>query len=324
MSTFDGHVAEFPRIRIDRFRVNDGSSTPSLANFLSHIHTDHLIGLDSPSYGGPFIYCSSATREMLLRLEKYPTRMNFANGLTETRTQTYKHLKKLLKPIPLEVPTWIELSDGFRIRVTLFDANHCAGAVSFLVEGDGQDAKAIMYTGDVRSEQWWVHSLSRYPFLNQYLRHDDKEPHKRLDTIYLDTTFANKSDPYQHFPSKAHGISELISKVSQYPKDTLFYLNTWTFGYEDVWSAMATYLNTHIHVDQYKYGVYAALGNSKEPRAADFFKLITSSVGNHAQQGCLVTDSELHQIHSCEQGTACYVWNESQLQLQQKTMATTD
>lgn len=241
--------------------------------------------------------------------------MNFANGLTETRTQTYKHLKKLLKPIPLEVPTWIELSDGYRIRVTLFDANHCAGAVSFLIEADrinGQDAKAILYTGDVRCEQWWVHSLSRYPFLNQYLRHNGKEPHKRLDTIYLDTTFASKTDPYQHFPSKAEGIAELLNKVSQYPKDTLFYLNTWTFGYEDVWSAIATYLDTKIHVDQYKYGVYAALGSSLEPRALDYFKLIMSHAGNHAQLGCLTPDSQAHQIHSCEQGTSCYVWNESQ------------
>lgn len=43
----------------------------------------------------------------------------------------FKHLKKLLKPIPLETPTTIELSPGNEIQVTLFDANHCAGAVMF-------------------------------------------------------------------------------------------------------------------------------------------------------------------------------------------------
>lgn len=71
MSTFDGNVAEFPEIRIDYF-VKDPSTKPALAYFLSHVHTDHLVGLDSCK--SPFVYCSSATREILLRLEKYPVR----------------------------------------------------------------------------------------------------------------------------------------------------------------------------------------------------------------------------------------------------------
>ncbi len=33
---------------------------------------------------------------MLLRLEKYPCRINFARGILEARVQTYKHLKKVL------------------------------------------------------------------------------------------------------------------------------------------------------------------------------------------------------------------------------------
>jgi DNA cross-link repair 1C protein len=51
------------------------------------------------------------------------------------------------RPIPLNTPTEIELTPRRRIRVTLFDANHCTGAVIFLVEGNG---RAIIYTGDIR------------------------------------------------------------------------------------------------------------------------------------------------------------------------------
>jgi len=68
MSTFDGVVKEFPDIRIDYFRQS--SERPPLAYLLSHVHTDHLQGLDTCK--SPFIYCSPATREILLRLEKYP------------------------------------------------------------------------------------------------------------------------------------------------------------------------------------------------------------------------------------------------------------
>jgi Cft2 family RNA processing exonuclease len=37
----------------------------------------------------------------------------------------------LQKTIPLETPTRIELEPGNDIQVTLFDSNHCAGAVMF-------------------------------------------------------------------------------------------------------------------------------------------------------------------------------------------------
>jgi Cft2 family RNA processing exonuclease len=56
-------------------------------------------------------------------------------------------LTRVQRPIPLNTPTEIELTPLQRIRVTLLDANHCAGAVMFLIEGQG---KAILYTGDIR------------------------------------------------------------------------------------------------------------------------------------------------------------------------------
>lgn len=47
------------------------------------------------------VYCSAATREMLLCLERYPCRINYANGVLEARVQRYRHLKKLLVGGPL-------------------------------------------------------------------------------------------------------------------------------------------------------------------------------------------------------------------------------
>lgn len=78
------------------------------------------------------IYCSAATKEILLRLEKKSVRLNYARGILEDpRQQTYKHLEKKLKPLPLDTPVSIQLVPGRTLKVTLLDANHCVGAVMF-------------------------------------------------------------------------------------------------------------------------------------------------------------------------------------------------
>ncbi|KAL1854591.1 hypothetical protein Plec18170_004681 [Paecilomyces lecythidis] len=223
--------------------------------------------------------------------------MNFSKGILESRKQHYKHLAKLLRPIPLNTPTVIELTPRLRIRVTLLDANHCLGAVMFLIEGDG---KAVLYTGDIRAETWWVNGLVRHPVLIPYTLGS-----KRLDKIYLDTTFAIKSDVYRSFPSKAEGLRELLEKVHAYPEDTIFYLRAWTFGYEDVWLALATALDSKIHVDRYQRGLYQSLETQdrKIPEAAF---LCGFDLGNNSTPGCL-TDDESCRIHSCEPGMFCPV-----------------
>jgi Cft2 family RNA processing exonuclease len=166
-------------------------------------------------------------------------------GILESRNVTYdRSMRKLAKALPLDTPTTIELAPGNSIRVTLVDANHCVGAVMFLIEGD---SKAVLYTGDIRAETWWVNSIVQNPVLLPYTLGD-----RRLDCMYLDTTFATKREPYKTFPSKAEGIRELIQKVSQYPDDTVFYFHSWTFGYENVWIALSSFLETRIHLDDYR------------------------------------------------------------------------
>ncbi|PVH94753.1 hypothetical protein DM02DRAFT_675983 [Periconia macrospinosa] len=289
-------VKEFPHIRIDYFRQQPGHKAP-LACFLSHVHSDHLTGLES--LRAPFVYCSAATREILLRLEKYHYRVNFSRGILESRNVTYdRSMRKLAKPLPLDTPTTIELAPGNKIRVTLVDANHCVGAVMFLIEGDG---KAILYTGDIRAETWWVNSLVQNPILLPYTLGP-----KVLDCIYLDTT-------------------ELLQKVSSYPDDTVFYFHSWTFGYENVWIALSNFLQSRVHLDDYRACIYGSLstldkkslhnGGLTVPRENAYLQssgleireaaaLCGFKNGNHIQPGCLTTDPNAR-IHSCERGMGC-------------------
>jgi DNA cross-link repair 1C protein len=246
------------------------------------------------------ILCLLNISQILLRLEKYPHRMNFAKGIVETYQQTYKHLKTLLKTIPLETPTVIELSPSNEIRVTLFDANHCTGAAMFLIQGHG---KAILYTGDIRSEIWWVNSLVQNPILLPHALGS-----KRLDRIYLDTTFAIRSEPYREFSTKAEGLRELFEKVERYPADTEFYLESWTFGYENVWIGLSALLHSQVHLDRYRWGIYKSLGRRKEKNdkheCIEAPPLLGFQLGNHERPGCLTVDPHVR-IHSCERGSGC-------------------
>ncbi|KAJ6119325.1 hypothetical protein N7523_003605 [Penicillium sp. IBT 18751x] len=294
MSTFDGFVSEFPDIQIDYFRKSP--ERQPLACFLSHVHSDHLQGLES--FRAPFIYCSPATRELLLRIEKYPHRMNFHKGILESRRLHYKHLAKLLRAIPLNTPTEIELTPRRRIRVTLFDANHCSGAVMFLIEGND---KAIIYSGDIRAEKWWVDGLIRNPFLIPYTL-----GRKRLDKLYLDTTFAQRSNPFREFPSKAEGLAELLRKVEAYSEETVFYFRAWTFGYEDVWLALSAALETTIHVDRYQMGLYRSLASISSSKGVNEGPALCGyDLGNKAVSGCL-SEKESSRVHSCEPGISCH------------------
>ncbi|OLN96246.1 Protein artemis [Colletotrichum chlorophyti] len=299
MSTFNGLVVEFPDIRIDFFRKHLGLRPP-LACFLSHVHSDHLAGLES--LRSPFVYCSAATREMLLRLERYPCRINYAKGILEARVQTYKHLKNLLKPLPLETPTTLELGPGKHIQVTLFDANHCPGAVMFLIEDSHH---AILYTGDVRSEPWFVNAIARNPTVLEYT-----SGIKTLDKIFLDTSFI-RDVPFQ---TKAEGIAELLRKVAQYPDDTIFHVQAWTYGYEQVWIALSKALKSRIHVNDYKMRIFASLtGKASNDRFSSSVHLCPEApalagyvCGNTPHPGCLTRDENVR-LHSCERGNFCSV-----------------
>ncbi|EXJ89836.1 hypothetical protein A1O3_02903 [Capronia epimyces CBS 606.96] len=295
MSTFNGIVKEFPNIRIDFFRTHPGKPPPA-AYFLSHVHSDHLLGLESVKM--PFVYCSATTRRILLKLEKYPHRINFAKGILESRKQHYRHLKTVLRPLPLHASTELELGPKSTIRVTLLDANHCPGAVMFLIEGDG---KAIVYTGDIRAEPWWVNSIVQNPVILPYAC-----GLKTLDCIYLDTTFASHDEPYREFPTKAEGLKELLEKVRQCPADTIFYFRAWTLGYEDVWIALSNLCKSRIHVDDYQFRIFRpgdeVGGDSYHNEGAS---LTGFTVGNHKLSGCLTAESNVR-IHSCEPGTKCH------------------
>ncbi|KHN95911.1 uncharacterized protein MAM_06273 [Metarhizium album ARSEF 1941] len=171
-----------------------------------------------------------------------------------------------------------------------------------LIEGQG---KAVLYTGDIRAEPWFVNALTRNPIMLEYTC-----GLKTLDKLYLDTSFL-ADIPFQ---TKSEGIAALLAKVQRYPENTIFHFQAWTFGYEDVWIALSKTLNSKVHVDDYKLRIFNALRirSSDQPFSPEFHlaagaaALTGHMCGNTQHVGCLTSDTNVR-IHSCERANMCSV-----------------
>ncbi|KDQ51247.1 hypothetical protein JAAARDRAFT_211212 [Jaapia argillacea MUCL 33604] len=272
-------------IRVDEFTA---TLIPAL-HLLTHTHSDHIVGLSSKSFGSVVI-CSHDAKEMLLRHEVYAERALHEMELRGEKMRTFRHLKvdpvkggdgsvfyvgsrDLLKPLPLHTPTEIELCHNERVLITLFDANHCPGAIMFLIQGN---KGSILHTGDFRAEPWFIESLIRNPLIqeyihtpppsqvharfnwNDYVPQGSKSSRKTLDAIYLDT--ACVLSPLV-VPTKSQATSGLIELIALLPPTTVFFLNVWTWGYEDILKAIAASFHCKIHVDRYKHSIYMAISD---------------------------------------------------------------
>ncbi|KII95048.1 hypothetical protein PLICRDRAFT_693326 [Plicaturopsis crispa FD-325 SS-3] len=293
-------------IRVDAF-----SSTPSITrapalHLLTHTHSDHIVGLSAKSFGS-LIICSQDAKEMLLRHEVYKERELYATDMRGEHVKTFGHLKvepvkhmngtiistgcrDLLRPLPLNTPTQFDLYDDESVTITLLDANHCPGAVMFLIEGA---RGAVLHTGDFRAEPWFLDSITRSPFLQPYLasrtsgrlsrRPSGAPVVKRLECIYLDT--ACMLSPLTVL-TKEQATDDLVELIGLFPDSTTFFINSWTWGYEDVLKAIARAFECKIHVDRYKHSVY-------------------TSISDPFLRGIVTRDSASTRFHACERFARC-------------------
>lgn len=263
-------------IRVDCFTCTDHLpapyNTPALY-LLTHSHTDHILGLSSKSFAARIV-CSPDTKEMILRHEVSLERAKKDAG--EVATRTFAHLRveggvlrrDLLRAVPLNIPTEFELSSTETVTITLIDANHCPGAVMFLIEGP---RGTVLHTGDVRAEYWLLQSLARNPFLQPYIPDTEEDLRvliarnnqtasltKTLNVIYLDTACMLRGTVV---PTKENAVKGLVELIALFDKDTYFFINSWTWGYEDVLKGIARAFQCQIHVDRYKHVVYTHISD---------------------------------------------------------------
>lgn len=114
-------------------------------------------------------------------------------------------------------------------------------------------------------EPWFIHSLTRNPLLQRFIPHPHSDwpppkdsPAQVLEAIFIDTAMLMVLEdlPTKVCPGKRHrhlvtplqeeAASGLIELMELFDPSTKFFLNTWTWGYEDVLKAVARRFNTRV------------------------------------------------------------------------------
>lgn len=229
MSTFSGKIQEIPHISVDRF---DGINLKSEAYFLSHCHSDHMVGL--------FDYQSN-----FINNNKYLYTSEISCAILKKQ---FPMLENNIRVLDISVSTTVLLKGG-NISVLPIPAGHCPGSVMFLFETNIR----ILYTGDYRINKSDIKKLP--PFYNTYNQVVD------IEKIYLDTTFFLKS--YLKFPRRKESLEELCKIIKEWiNKGKNYSIKLYPsakYGYEYLFIEIFKEIGMPIHVNQKNFELYSTI-----------------------------------------------------------------
>jgi DNA cross-link repair 1A protein len=172
---------------------------------LTHAHSDHTCGL-SGGFDAGTIYCSEITKRLVTR----DVSARLGERMVVINAGGSIHIEEL------------------STTLTALDAGHCPGSLLFLLE-HGPTKLCILHTGDMRASE----HIRNQPLLAPF-----RDKTKKLDALYLDTTYAN---PKYDFPAQVDACDEIKrivrEELRREPK-TLFLCNTYSVGKENAFDAV--------------------------------------------------------------------------------------
>ncbi|KAH3819460.1 uncharacterized protein LOC127881765 [Dreissena polymorpha] len=214
----NGCVIPHTPIAVDFWKVRDG---PQTIHFLTHLHGDHISGLTS-SWDRP-IYCSQVTKELLVKKHAVKSELIHALQIGCAEIVFLDHVQQQ------------------HMVVTALDANHCPGAVMFLMEGY---FGTILHTGDFRfkPEMLTEPTLANLP--------------GNVDVLYVDNTYCS---PRCKFPTREQTTTDIIKVIKSHPThDILIAMRN--LGKEDLLVKIAKFFQEYIYVPHKFYETLEILG----------------------------------------------------------------
>ncbi|XP_002715463.2 5' exonuclease Apollo isoform X1 [Oryctolagus cuniculus] len=188
--------------------------------FLSHMHSDHTVGLSS-TWARP-LYCSPITAHLLHRQRQVS--------------------KKWIRALEVGESHVLPLDEIGRetMTVTLLDAHHCPGSVMFLFEGY---FGTILYTGDFR----YTPSMLREPPLSSG---------KQIHTLYLDNTNCN---PALVLPTRQEAAHQIVQLIREHPQHNIK-IGLYSLGKESLLEHLALECQTWVVLSPQRLEVVQLLG----------------------------------------------------------------
>ncbi len=257
------------RFIVDGFKLRDlpGNCT----YFLTHFHSDHYGGIGC-KWNAP-IYCSPITGRLLVQSLGVP--------------------RDLIRELRLNETVVIQ-----GVRVTVFDANHCPGALLILFE---TSVSTTLHVGDFR---WNKRILAESPRLAEF------KP-RQLTHLFLDTTFNN---PRYDFPPQEEVIAcavELVRAVLAQHRNPLFRFGAYSIGKEKVFLAVAKALNQKIYASAEKQKLLRAYCPDMSVFVSDkdAAKLHVTGLGKSGFDGLKGLEAALGAKHDAYVGISPTGWN---------------
>ncbi|NXA01802.1 DCR1B exonuclease, partial [Nesospiza acunhae] len=209
--------------------------------FLSHMHSDHTVGLSS-TWSRP-LYCSPLTARLLhhrlqVGVSRPPLPSSPGHPHMPVPNLVICPAPALPSPWPLQVPKcWIrplEVGQSHvvgEVTVTLIDSNHCPGSVMFLFEGT---FGTILYTGDFR----YTSAMQGEPALRG----------RHIDRLYLDNTHCH---PQRALPSRALATRQAAHLIRAHPQHHVV-IGVYTLGKETLLVELALEFSTWVVVSPWR------------------------------------------------------------------------
>ncbi|XP_035236534.1 5' exonuclease Apollo [Anguilla anguilla] len=213
----NGKLIPFTPLAVDFWQVRKCSHVRLF--FLSHMHSDHTVGLTS-TWSRP-IYCSPTTAKLLqLKLQVK---------------------QKWIHPLEVGGAHMLPLDDIGKetMTVSLIDANHCPGSVMFLFEGY---FGTILYTGDFR----YTPAMLREPCL---------QAGTHVDVLYLDNT---NCDPTRPLPSRQRATQQIKELIRAHPGHEVV-IGLYRLGKESLLVELALEFRTWVEVSPERMETLMAL-----------------------------------------------------------------
>ncbi|CAF3492250.1 unnamed protein product [Adineta steineri] len=292
MCTYHGILEEYPLISIDSFETHNYTSTMF---FITHIHMDHLVGLERPEFGryvakiNASIYMSEISKQLLSTMAPY------------------RHLIPYFKTVPIDQPFALTIQSndpvqaklkegaaneslkstlsshaqnvGETILVTCFGSGHCPGSVMVWIEGEHGN---VLFTGDFRLYRG---QSKRITHLHRRRTDSDNKDEtyifKPINNLYIDMTFFRPD--ILHIPTREVSCEALILWIKGLVADksntaNIYFKTSARVGYEQIYRALYDALGMRIHVEQGQYDFYSCLPIIQE---------------------CLTTDPNTTRLHAC-------------------------